>query len=167
MLPGQYVKYKNDRDCTYTVDFAKRLHSYNDAPAVVMYQNGVKCSEIWYNHGEIHRDNGKPARLEYYPSGEVMDSYWYKHGKIHRDNDLPAIENYWDKSKSFIGQSSMLYWYKDDKLHRDNGMPALLHYIFVDKDTYLVHNYWYTESKLYRDPSKGPAFITQVVGLQE
>jgi len=160
---SQFVSHKCSKDCTYTVDSKGRLHSKNDNVAVIIHKDGIKYTELWYYHGEIHRGNGKPARIEYYESGEVMCAYWYDHNKIHRDNDHPAIEYHIDKTRKIAGQKIMSFWYTNDMIHRDDDKPAVLHYVFT-QHTYIMHNYWYINDKLYRDPSKGPAFVTKVMG---
>jgi hypothetical protein len=57
-----------------------KFHSFNDQPAVI-WTNGTQW---WYHHGEIHRDNDRPAIVNY----GTQD--WVQHGQFHRDNDQPA-----------------------------------------------------------------------------
>ena len=81
-----------------------QLHSLNDEPAT-LFQGG----KFWYKHGQLHRDEDKPA-VEY-PSGYKE---WHKNGKSHRDEDKPAV----------VYPSGTKMWYKQGKLHRDNDKPA-------------------------------------------
>lgn len=142
------VRFKQDRDCSYTVDNEGRLHSIKDFPAIIIHKDGIRFSELWYDHGVLHRVNGGPARVDYFKSGAVMCEWWYDHGKIHRDEDLPAIERYFDPDTEIVGQRTMSFWYTHDKLNRSGGEPAVLHYVFLSKTKAILHSYWYENDKL-------------------
>jgi len=55
----------------YTYDENRKLHSYSDLPALIMF--GVKS---WYKHGKLHRDNNLPAII-----GKYGKKTWYENGK--------------------------------------------------------------------------------------
>lgn len=109
------------------------LHDgYYSKPAIV----NSKGDSIWMQYGEIHRD-GLPA----YMSHTQCTQLWYKHNKLHRENDLPAAEypddrEWWidgkrhrdgDKPAVVNGRSGdCLEWWVDDKRHRAGGQPAVL-----------------------------------------
>lgn len=106
-----------------------QLHRDNDKPAFI----DVWGTQMWYQHGEIHRENG-PAVIR----SDGLEE-WYKNGVKHRDNDLPAI----------IETNGTKEWCKNGKLHRENDKPAIIH---ADGS-----KYWYKNGKLYRED--GPVIV--------
>ena len=46
--------------CNFTVDEDGFLHSIDDKPAFLNHSTEIV---EWYNHGELHRENHKPARI--------------------------------------------------------------------------------------------------------
>ena len=74
-----------------TKDENKKLHSFNDEPAIV-YDSG---SMYWFKHGKLHRDNDLPAIIHYHGTKR-----WYQHDKRHRETDAAVIcpdghKEYW------------------------------------------------------------------------
>lgn len=61
------------------------IHSFNDQPAVIWkFPHGNMQKWIWYNHGQIHRDNGYAVETRHFIF--VKSEYeWYKNGKLHRE----------------------------------------------------------------------------------
>lgn len=51
------------------------------------YKDGKVVQELWYEHGQCHRD-GAPA---FFRNHMTM---WYKRGQLHRDGNLPAVEHH-------------------------------------------------------------------------
>lgn len=63
---------------------------------------------MWYQNGEVHRDNDKPA--------VVCEEF--QRGKLRRDNDKPA----------YIESNGNQIWYQHGELHRDGSKPAAIWY---------------------------------------
>ncbi len=137
-----------------SIDFAG-----NDLPATIRYYSDPRdvYSQKWYQHGLLHRDGDKPARVK--PGNRKV---WYQHGKIHRDGDKPAVKTCNRKEWRvngllhrdndlpaivWIGRSSE--WYQHGERHRENDLPAI-----ADKS----NQEWYYRGKPHRAGGK-PAFI--------
>jgi hypothetical protein len=88
-----------------TYDSEGLLHSINDLPASTEYSE----FDFWYHHGDVHRDNDKPACIR---KADRNDQTWVKYNYVHRPDDKPAIV---DKVKSV--------YYFEGLLHRLAG-PA-------------------------------------------
>lgn len=97
-----------------------RLHSVDDKPARIL-PDGTR---EWYHHGELHRDGGLPAVIEYYgkaAASPVKKQIWIQAGNRHRQGDRPAVIEYYKDGK----EKERGYW-KDGKLHRDSEKgPAI------------------------------------------
>ena len=74
-------------------------------------QTNVYGDQLWYQNGELHRDNDLPAHI--WADGS---QFWWKNGKRHRDGDLPA---------AIYSDGSQL-WYQNANFHRDNGLLAII-----------------------------------------
>lgn len=90
-----------------------QLHRENDRPAVIW----AKGAHYWYKNGLMHRENDQPAAIW---MGETKKEtrIWYQNGKMHRDTngDLPAV----------IRSNGDREWYRNGKEHRENGLPACI-----------------------------------------
>ena len=72
------IKEKNNIIC---VDREGVIHSFNDKPAYINYQqNNKKDFEVWFNHGKEHRLTG-PARITYDGEGNIRKKYYFIDGK--------------------------------------------------------------------------------------
>jgi len=96
-------------------DIIKRLGpdiADNDKPTVVDYwPNGNIRLNEWHNkEGQIHRDNGLPARKWFYENGNNGSCLWYKNGQLHRDNDLPSRVFFYEN-----GNAEFLQWWEGEK----------------------------------------------------
>ena len=78
-----------------------QFHRENDNPAIIKVNGDI----YWYQDGNLHRNNDKPARIN------NKDKYWYQNNKCHRDNDKPAI----------ISSNGDKWWYKNGNQHRILG----------------------------------------------
>lgn len=137
--------------------------------------NGFK---LWYQNGELHRDNDLPAVERGHDYRE-----WWVHGKQHRDN-LPAVVikglrwQWWVHGKLpacvFAG-GCRREWYQHGKLHREKGLPAVLGRRYSDREWWVngerhrdndlpavEHTEgsceWYVHGKLHRDHDR-PAIV--------
>ena len=72
------------------------------------YSGGSVNTEEWFKDGMEHRDNDKPAEIDYRKDGSVFSKLWYKDGMKHRDNDKPA-EIIYRKDGSVKSEE----WYKN------------------------------------------------------
>jgi len=90
---------------------------------IVIDEKGTKR---WYQNGQLHRDNDKPAVI-YSNNGKKE---WYQNGKLHRNNDLRVHSEhvptpYGDgdfTSAAIIWSDGSQFWYKNGQLHRDNDL---------------------------------------------
>ncbi len=134
-----------------TLDINRFKHSFNDLPATI-YTTIDYTSYTWYKHGDIHRDNDKPAFI--YKSNtphSFMKLIWVVDGKFHRDND--------DQPACIIDDEddANYNWYKNDRLHRDNDKPAK---VAVNKKTgRFILQKWYQQGEEHRQLGK-PSSIT-------
>jgi hypothetical protein len=88
--------------------------SYDDDKQVYLY------SEQWYDNGVLHRLDGKPAEIHYFPSGSPRSFEWYENSNPLSINGAPT-DMYFEES-GLIEQAS---WYDENcQLHRDGGLPA-------------------------------------------
>lgn len=69
------------------------LHSFHDKPAK---RESFDAAGIeYYKNGKLHRDNGKPAKVN------CFKKEWYKHGKLHREK-FPARITHTDEQSWFV-----------------------------------------------------------------
>lgn len=98
-----------------TRDPQNRRHSIDDQPAHIT-ESGA---QMWYHHGELHRDGDKPA----FVSKQGSTQKWYQHNRVSREGDKPAII---DRNR--------LQWQLNGVLHRTTG-PAC---VFPDAEYYYL-----------------------------
>lgn len=91
---------------TYWVNDSEQLHR-EDGPACTYECEPDNITEIWFQHGIRHREDG-PAIIR--SSGTKA---WYKDGDLHRE-DGPAVE--WANGAK--------EWYLNGLRHRENGPAA-------------------------------------------
>jgi hypothetical protein len=136
-----------------TFDENGKYHSYNDEPSLVVYDGNGKLF-CWHSHGEIFREDDKPASIRVspvfyrtYDANNNLHSYdgmpsviniirysltktitagWLEHGIFHRTGDLPAeITTY-----QVHGQGSNQVekpeesYFEHGVFHRANNKPA-------------------------------------------
>jgi len=98
------------------------LHSHNDKPAYIDYNNdGSIRYQVWYKEGKYHREDDKPAIIGYYNDGSICFQYWYKEGKYHREDDKPAYIHYYND-----GSISYQEWYLNNKEYTEEDYKAYL-----------------------------------------
>jgi hypothetical protein len=90
-LDGATERYRIDEDPHTVIDYAYidklgYLHSPdNNTPAMVANNiNDNTTSEIWYNHGLVHRDGDLPSQIDKDSIGEHIVVFYHKNGKKHR-----------------------------------------------------------------------------------
>lgn len=58
-------------------------HRDDDKPAIIeYYENGHIRSEEWCEGGKRHRNNGEPARIRYSPTGQKEEATWIENGNL-------------------------------------------------------------------------------------
>lgn len=101
--------------------------------------------KMWYLHGALHREGGRPAIIDY--DGTKL---WYVDGALHRIGGGPAIDT------SYGAQ----LWYERGLLHREGG-PAIIYNDLINGGyEYQYENgeqRWYQRGKRHR--LDGPAII--------
>lgn len=154
-------------DCkkSYTLNQSGQLHSYDDNPALVFYndENNI-IREEWYKNGKPHRDNDEPA-VRHYPINKKTKKYkkyqdvyeilyYFKEGKLHRD-DNPAFiyQEYYINNETMIK-----VYYQNGFIHRINE-PAIYH-LFSGID-FEVLNYEYVVDNNWHNLN-GSCFVTKV-----
>lgn len=151
--------YKNNIVCKeeYLND-KDELHRDEDKPASIDYVS-LSCfsKKIWYQNGKIHRDEDKPAIIAYFKNRNIESVAWYQNDKLHRDGDKPAYKTYFDLVGEIISSE---IWYKNGNIHRDGDKPAYTSHL-----NGCVTNVWYQNNNIHRDGDR-PAFIeNNVIGL--
>lgn len=76
----------------FTINEIGNLHSFNDNPAMISSRY-----DVYYSNGKVHRDNGKPAKIN---KKNGMVSY-YKNGTLHNTNG-PSIVHSDGKKEFFV-----------------------------------------------------------------
>jgi hypothetical protein len=136
------VLHMKNRVCTV---WDGRLHSHEDAPAVVITAEEGWChgdglvhvhsGREWYKSGLRHRDGDRPA-IEYVNGRQE----WFREGKRHRDEDKPAV----------IHADGSAEWFCEGECHRDDDKPAVMN---ADGSCE-----WYKRGRRHRDADK-PACV--------
>jgi hypothetical protein len=80
-------------------DENQEIHRDYDLPAAIYNLTG---DYFWYQHGLLHRDHDRPARVLSNGTQE-----WWQHDKLHRDNgpavihgaEFSGIEDYYNKGR--------------------------------------------------------------------
>lgn len=88
---GSGFQIYNDAQVFTTNEFGN-LHSFDDNPALISSKQ-----DVYYCNGKIHRDNGKPAKIN---KVNGMVSY-YKNGALHNSNG-PSIVHSNGKKEFFV-----------------------------------------------------------------
>jgi hypothetical protein len=118
---------------------------------------------MWYKHGKKHRDNDRPAYIEYWRCEDEEVSMHLvtnlltnkeSYNKLCYVNPIGAtniiysadVINYSKQLNNNLGEIHKLIWYKHNKIHRDNDQPAIyaffnLHKMFLE---------WYQSDSIYR-----------------
>ncbi len=85
--------------------------------------------ERYYMRGKLHRDDDKPAVIEYDPgTNHVVREQWFRHGKLHRDGNRPAFIEY----SASTGKVVLEVFFEDGRLHRGDNTPSAIDY---DRET--------------------------------
>lgn len=67
------------------------------------YENGNIKTKVYYVNYAIERENpNKPAIIRYYENGRVKSIEYSMNGKQHRDNDKPAVIEFYDNNENSI-----------------------------------------------------------------
>lgn len=110
----------------YTVNEYGQKHSYNDQPGSISVRGDQVHQKMWFKNDKIHRDNDRPAVIEYWLNGytpvdDTLNSIsWYQDDYIHRENK-PAIYEYDNTGKiQYIG------WFRFSQWHRVDGPGATI-----------------------------------------
>lgn len=125
-----------------SVDSDGRLHSIDDQPASDEYSEFY----LWYSHGDVHRDNDKPACIR---KTDKYDQKWVKHDYIHRADDKPAIVDeveslyYFEGILHRLAGPARIVWEKPvEPEHRDPNTSKIryaqyaLYGAIIPEDTY-------------------------------
>ena len=147
---GCYDEY-DDPDRLCKVEWRKEglnLHRENDKPAVIEFHTSGKVREmIWYKNGDFHRDGDKPAWIDYTNKNNIARQSWYKDGKRHRDGDKPAYIEYYDDGQTVRQQ----IWYQNGKINRDDyKKPSSIEY---HSNGSVKTEEWHVQSKMYKTVS--------------
>lgn len=113
------------------------------------YENGQLKSETYYKHDKIHRDNDKPAIIEYFhSSGNIQCEYYSINGEYSREGDKPAIIEYYNNGNVYIE-----HYYKNGKIHRKGDLPYFVIYFKngeIQMEEYKSKIIKYTEDNHYQ-----------------
>ena len=105
-----------------------QVHRIGDLPAIIFtLHNGISVCEEWYDHGVLHRDDDKPARIcNNIDKDQTIiwtDKEWYDHGIMHRTDDKPAkIKHHIQKGQIVVMSEE---WWVGGLRHRYNDLPAI------------------------------------------
>lgn len=94
---------------TISTMFNNKLHSFNDLPSITEIDSNNKYDCFWHKHGQLHRDNDKPAHDGLY----IQE--WYQNGLRHRSCDKPAVID-----------GTLYIWYQYGKKYRGGGRPVAI-----------------------------------------
>lgn len=127
-----------------TFDENGLLHSFNDEPSKVIIHDTKQKDIMWHSHGELYRDDDRPARINlsrnsfmtldenrkphsYGNMPSKIDSTgakiwlaWHNNGVPHRSGDLPAEVT--STQKEIVEYA----YYEQGQLHRGNNQLSLL-----------------------------------------
>ena len=117
-----YLNWEDDWNKSRTIWDDGTHTSYNESKNYI--------SKYWYKNGLLHRDDDKPAVIEY------QEIEWYKNGKFYRENDKPHR----------ISVKGVRNWLISDPLnhllHRDYDRPAVI-------NGFNGYKMWYKKGKQY------------------
>jgi len=148
------------------------LHSINEEPSVIMWNNRKKTCEKWHKNNLLHRI-GSPAWIIYEYNG--MRTFWYQNGIFYRENNESTYQIYLDDRIHFegwtidgitvhneYGPAFILYnsdgsikeirYYLNGLLHRIDG-PSII----IWKNNNKIREKWHRNGVLHRD--HGPAIL--------
>ena len=76
----------------------KRIEN-NDYPGAMFFDKDLKLSKKYYfdKDGKFSRKNG-PAVIHYRKNGDIEVEKWFNHGKLHREEGKPAVIAYDDNN---------------------------------------------------------------------
>lgn len=117
---GRYKYISSEKGNIIKTFINNKLHSFGDRPAQIV-KNIEEHYQGWYNHGKQHRENDKPAVLEYFPDTNfIFEKSWYINGQLYReDSNLPVTIDYlfpnnngiqYKESESFRNREDKLYY---------------------------------------------------------
>lgn len=117
-------------------------------PTVKKYYPGedkVVLSMEWSNEeGLLHREDGKPALIEFWKDDTVREERFYKNGKNWRADDLPTTVFYREN-----GMVEQEIWEDEfGNYDRSNDLPAIISYDF---DGNVLSMEWHKKGRLSRD----------------
>lgn len=111
---------KNDGTALETTYCNGKLHSYNDIPSIILYNNDrIFIYKKWHKDGSLFRENDLPAVRYYDDKGNIEGEEWYENGVYHRNNDLPSILRYFGVTGTIIEA----LWYVKGIQRRDGHLP--------------------------------------------
>lgn len=85
--------------------------------------------ERYYVRGKLHREDDKPAVIEYDPgANRIVREQWFRNGKLHRDDNRPAFVEY----SASTGKIVLEVFFEDGRLHRGDNSPSAIDY---DRET--------------------------------
>lgn len=170
------------RDETYWPG-TRRLHSYDDEPALTEYhfaktksgeeprRDGV-WKKAWYQNGVPSRANDKPTMEVYDPDGNLVEEHWQNHQhNLHREGG-PALKRWengerlemWytngvldrDGAPAITGDKGTEMWMKNNLISREDGGPAVT-FTRIINDEPVVEQQWRVEGDAHR--LDGPAIV--------
>lgn len=120
-----YLIYKDQKIREYWL-YNRKIHRENDKPAIIdYYKNGKICNEIWYTNNKMHRENDQPVIIEYYKNGSVKLKRWM----AFRNNNKPTEISFGVNNKI-----CQLQW-----IDKDDNVIKIISYFHGGK--HLIINY--------------------------
>lgn len=96
-----------------------------EKPVVKLDSGTGLMVERYYRNGRLHRDDDKPAVIEYDPSSkQVMREQYFQNGKLHRGGNKPAFIEY----SASTGKVVLEVFFEDGKLHSGADTPPAIDY---------------------------------------
>lgn len=81
--------------------------------------------ERYYLNGRLHRDDDKPAVIEYDPaSKQIVREQFFQKGKLHRGDNKPAFVEY----SASTGKVVLEVFFADGKLRSGSDTPTAIDY---------------------------------------
>lgn len=118
---GRYKYISSEKGNIIKTFINNKLHSFGDKPAQIV-KNIAENEEFyrWYRYGQLHRENDKPAELEYFLDTKfVKTKSWYISGQPYReDSNLPVTIDYLFPNNNGIQYKEMeTFRNREDKLN--------------------------------------------------
>lgn len=100
----------------------------------------------WRKGGLLHRENGKPALIEFWKNGKVRGKQFFEYGECYREGDLPTSVFYYETGavRHEIWENA-LGWYD-----RGGDLPAVITY---DRCGDVVRKAWFRKDVNFREGS--------------